>query len=174
MANEVAEKNEALNEVFVVDTPDKADWALGKLREVNKEIEQNERLAKNNIDRIHDWLDQKNEKSNANKEYFEQILSEYIFTEKQKNPSWKLDTPNGKLSTRKQQPKWNYNDKKLVEELKNTEFLKTEYKVNKKSLKKEAVVKDGKVILPDTGEIIEGVVVEPVSEKAVIKLAEEE
>lgn len=173
MANEVAEKNEVLSEEFVVDTPDKADWALGKLREISKEIEQNERLAKNNIERIRDWLDQKNEKSNESKEYFESLLHEYIFAEKEKDPKWKLDTPNGKLLTRKQQPKWNYDDKKLVEELKNTDFLKAVYKVNKADLKKKAVIKNGRVILPDTGEIVEGVVIEPSSEKAVIKLAEE-
>lgn len=173
MSNKIAELN-ALEESqgFTVDDPSKASWALGKLKELRKLTEQNKQLADEQIKRTQEWLDHENEHAKESIDYFESLLNEYIFAEKENDPKWKLSTPNGKLSTRKVPAKWNYNDDQAVEKLKGTDYVKTKYSINKAQLKKDAIVKDGKVILPETGEIVDGVVVEPAREKAVIKLSE--
>ena len=161
---------------FTVTTASEADWTLMKLGEIERLEAQNKELANNNINRIRDWLDKQNAKTNDSKNYFKQLLTDYIFEEKTKNPKFKLVTPNGKLSTRKLQPKWEYNDDDLIKSLKDndeTDFIKLKESVNKASLKKVAKVKDGKVYSPN-GVALEGVTVIPASETAVIKTLEVE
>lgn len=161
---------------FVVTTAAEADWVLMKLGEIERLEAQNKELANNNINRIQDWLDKQNAKTTNSKNYFNQLLTDYIFEEKANNPKFKLVTPNGKLSTRKSQPKWEYNDNDLIKSLKDndeTDFIKLKESVDKASLKKVAKVKDGKVYSPN-GVALEGVTVSPASETAVIKTAEVE
>lgn len=161
---------------FTVTDASSADWALMKLGEIERLEAQNKQLANNNINRIRDWLDKQNAKTEDSKNYFNQLLTDYIFEEKAKNPKFKLTTPNGKLSTRKSQPKWEYNDNTLIESLKandETDFIKLKESIDKSGLKKVAMVKDGKVYSPN-GVALEGVVVSPASETAVIKTTEVE
>ncbi|WP_337962132.1 host-nuclease inhibitor Gam family protein, partial [Latilactobacillus sakei] len=82
---------------FTVTTASEADWALMKLGEIERLEAQNKELANNNINRIQDWLDKQNTKTTDSKNYFNQLLTDYIFEEKANNPKFKLVTPNGKL-----------------------------------------------------------------------------
>lgn len=184
-APEPAEEKESVESVileefeddrFAVTDASSADWALMKLGEIERLEAQNKQLANNNINRIQDWLDKQNAKTEDSKNYFNQLLTDYIFEEKAKNPKFKLTTPNGKLSTRKSQPKWEYNDNTLIESLKandETDFIKLKESIDKAGLKKVAMVKDGKVYSPN-GVALEGVTVSPASETAVIKTTEVE
>ena len=173
---EELEQVEVEEDRFIVDSPEKADWALYKLREVNKTIDQNKKLADKNHERIDEWLEHENSKANDSKEYFENLLQEYFTNERAKNPKFKFSSPNGKLSSRKQQPKWIYEENKLVDVLKDTEFVTSVPKLEKK-LFKDAAKKglDGlsivgsKVVNTNTGEVINGVQIQEQPDKIVIK-----
>ena len=81
------EQAEVTEDRFIVDTPEKADWALYKLRETNETINQNKKLADKNHERIDEWLERENSKANESKEYFEGLLQEYFTNERTKNLS---------------------------------------------------------------------------------------
>lgn len=160
---------------FVVDSPEKADWALYKLREVNKTIKQNKKLADKNHEHIDEWLEHENSKANDSKEYFESLLQEYFTNEKAKNPNFKFSSPNGTLSSRKQQDNWIYEESKLIDSLKNTEFVTNVPKLEKGLFKKAAnkgldglSVVGNKVVNTNTGEVINGVQVQKRPDKIVI------
>ena len=61
------EQAEVTEDRFIVDTPEKADWALYKLRETNETINQNKKLADKNHERIDEWLEHENSKANESK-----------------------------------------------------------------------------------------------------------
>lgn len=172
---EELEQLEVEEDRFIVDSPEKADWALYKLREANKLIKQNEKIAEENHERVDKWLERENSKANESKEYFEGLLQEYFTNERAKNPKFKFSSPNGKLSSRKQQPKWIYEENKLVDVLKDTEFVTSVPKLEKK-LFKDAAKKglDGlsiigsKVVNTNTGEVINGVQIQEQPDKIVI------
>ena len=164
------EQAEVTEDRFIVDSPEKADWALYKLRETNETINQNKKLADKNHERIDEWLERENSKANESKEYFEGLLQEYFTNERAKNPKFKFSSPNGKLSSRKQQPKWIY------EELKDTEFVTSVPKLEKKLFKDAAKkgldglsVVGSKVVNTNTGEVINGVQIQEQPDKIVIK-----
>ena len=79
---EELEQVEVEEDRFIVDSPEKADWALYKLREANKLIKQNEKIAEENHERVDKWLERENSKANASKEYFEGLLQEYFTNER--------------------------------------------------------------------------------------------
>lgn len=169
------EQAEVTEDRFIVDTPEKADWALYKLRETNETIDQNKKLADKNHERIDEWLERENSKANESKEYFEGLLQEYFTNERAKNPKFKFSSPNGKLSSRKQQPKWVYEESKLVDVLKDTEFVTSVPKLEKGLFKKSAKkgldglsVVGNKVVNTNTGEVIDGVQIQEQPDKIVI------
>ena len=106
------------------------------------------------------------------KEYFTSILKEYAMTELDGKKAKTIKLPYGNLSFKKQQPKYDYGDetelKAIVKEI-NPELIKTEIveKLDKTSLKKNGIVKDGQFYLGDT--VIPGVTVKPQDDKFEIK-----
>ena len=169
------EQSEVTEDRFIVDTPEKADWALYKLRETNETINQNKQLADKNHERSDECVERENSKANESKEYFEGLLQEYFTNERVKNPKFKFSSPNGKLSSRKQQPKWVYEESKLVDVLKDTEFVTSVPKLEKGLFKKSAKkgldglsVVGNKVVNTNTGEVIDGVQIQEQPDKIVI------
>lgn len=173
------EQVEVEEDRFIVDSPEKADWALYKLREVNNTIKQNKKLADENHERVDKWLEHENAKANNSKEYFESLLQEYFANEKAKNPNFKFSSPNGTLSSRKQQDNWIYEENKLIDALKDTEFVTSVPKLEKGLFKKSAKkgldglsVVGNKVVNTNTGEVIDGVQIQEQPDKIVISTEE--
>lgn len=159
---------------FEIETPDQASWAMRKLREIQGLRDQNERLAHDEIEHVNDWLDKENKKTDQSKDYFENLLTEYAFKMKANDPKWKLETPNGRLSIQKTRPKYIYDEEKLTDQLKGTDFIKEKYQVDKTKLKQAVeFTPTGKAVIAETGQMIEGISTEPAGEKARIKLTEE-
>lgn len=106
------------------------------------------------------------------KEYFTSILKEYAMTELDGKKAKTIKLPYGNLSFKKQQPKYDYGDenelKAIVKEI-SPELIKVETveKLDKTSLKKNGIVKDGQFYLGDT--IIPGITVKPQDDKFEIK-----
>lgn len=172
---EELEQVEVEEDRFIVDSPEKADWALYKLREANKLIKQNEKIAEENHERVDKWLECENSKANESKEYFEDLLQEYFTNERAKNSKFKFSSPNGTLSSRKQQDNWIYEENKLVDVLKDTEFVTSVPKLEKGLFKKSAKkgldglsVVGNKVVNTNTGEVIDGVQIQEQPDKIVI------
>lgn len=127
-------------ERFKIENLDSANWALRKLKALEDKKNEIEMLAKIELDRINNWKKEELEGMKDNKGFFKFLLEEYYREQRELDPKFKLSTPYGKVTSRKQQPKWNYEDDKIIESLKSkgiSELITTEMieKVPKKEFK---------------------------------------
>ena len=163
---------EEQQEQFVIDSDQKADWALQKIKENKEKIKEKEKLAEERINQIKDWLEKETGKIEKDIENLKYMLYEYGQKLKEQDPDLKTHSlPFGKLKYRKQRPKWQYKDDLLeYAESNMPDVIKTKKRVDKRKLKKKCEVVDGKVVNAETGEIVEGVEVQERGEKFDIKL----
>ena len=145
-----------IKEAFVVDDLTKATWAMRKLRGVVAGIEANAAIAKAEIERINQWLEEANKSLLNDRAYFEGHLTMYLRKEREANPDTKsISTPYGKITSRVTQPKW-----ETMEELTdwlmnhNDSLIRVKYEVDKTELKKTYEVAGNQVIDPKTGEVV--------------------
>lgn len=162
VVNELKELQEE-NQGFTVTDLGSASWCFRKLHALNEQLKEYEALRLAEITRINDWFDSEKGKLENQKMFFTGLLNEYALEQRKANPKFKASTPYGKISFRKQQPKWNYEDETVLKALKRSNMLnciKTTEEVKKAELKKVCSVVNGKAVIADTGEIIEGITVE--------------
>ena len=172
-AKETTEVAEMPGERFVIQDLDSANWAFRKLAAIEKKRKEIKTLADNEIERIRNWQKQEEEGLNNSKEFFEGLLTEYFVRQKEVDPKFKISTPYGKVSSRKQQPKWNYEDEKVLNWLKenDTELIRIKEEVNKAELKKKYKIV-GNTVVTEDGEIIEGITIEERPDSINIKVVE--
>lgn len=171
------EQEQTESEAFKVDTDEKANWALRKIKQFEEQKQANNKLAVEETEKIEAWNKAENEKAQQSIDYFQGLLARYAMEKRQNDPKFKSQKlPNGSIRFRKQQPKWNYNDDDaVVESLKKAEMgdlIKVKETPKKADIKKMFEVSDGKVINPETGEVIPGIEVEEREEKFEVKVDE--
>ena len=154
-------------------TDDKgANWALRKLKELKAKREEKEEQAKEYIRDIEVWLEEECNSIDSDINYFEGLLTEYATEIKEQDPKLKTHKlPFGKLQFRKQRPKWVYDDYLLVKSVEGVgldDLIKVTKSVSKSNLKKMVEVVGNRVVNKETGEIIEGVIIEERGEKFTI------
>src|SRR5690625_961543 len=146
---------------FIIDSDDKADWALRKIKEAENEIEKVEYFAESQVRQIENWKAKETDKHHESIDYFQSLLAEYLHNKRKEDPKLKSITlPTGNVGFRKRQPKWVYNDEVLLESLESenmNDLIRVKKELNKKAIKKEFKVVDGNVINPETGQVIEGI-----------------
>lgn len=143
---------------FIIEDLDSANWAFRKLRAIEEKEQEVKELAKREIYRINEWKETELKATEDSKGFFESLLMEYYIKQKESNDKFKLSTPYGKVTSRKQQPKFTRNEEELLKWTKENKpnFVKIKESANWTELKKNIVVKDNLVITED-GEIVEGV-----------------
>lgn len=142
-------------ERFKITSLESANWALRKLAAISLKENEIRELMDKEIKRIEEWAKHELNKLNDSTNFFEGLLTEYYIKEKEIDPKFKVSTPYGKITARKQQDKWIYNDEIVLESLKKRKldkFIRIKEEVNKSDLKKEveilenACVQDGQVL----------------------------
>lgn len=130
---------------FEITDLDLANWALRKMAALNVKLDEVKGLADRERDRIGQWEAQETNQLNNSFNYFKGLLINFYKNKKSEDPKFKLSTPYGyvRQSTNK---KYDYNEDKLIEELNGTEYVKTEYTVDKAKLKKDIL------LVPDEAE----------------------
>lgn len=153
------------NSGFRVTDLQSANWAFRKMSALQAEIDEKKKLAALEIDRIKQWLEEETKASESSISYFNSLVEGYYREQRENDPKYRLKTPYGTVSSRKQQPEYKYTDVCIsslknvgMEELVNTKVTET---VDKKAVKdkiKEGtlIVKDEMLITSD-GEVVEGV-----------------
>lgn len=172
LLREEIEEVEQENKGFKVTDIESANWCFRKLRALEAEEADYELLAQKEIDRISTWLNSKTESIENQKAFFEGLLTDYATDQRKSDPKFKISTPYGKVTFKKAQPKWNYDDAKVVECLKTAgyaEYIRTKEEINKPDLKKAATVINGIAVITETGEPIEGITIEEQPESINIK-----
>lgn len=142
-------------EGFKITNIDEANWAFRKIRALKEEVKETNLLADKEIERINSWREKETKASIDNIEYFEGLLTEYYMKLRNENPKAKLNTPYGKVTSRKSK-KYNWiNEEELLKYLKenNTELIRVKEEINKIEFKK--VYKNG--VNEETGEVLPGI-----------------
>lgn len=172
-AKETTEVAEMSGERFTIQDLDSANWAFRKLAAIERKRKEIQELADREIERIKDWQNQEEESLNNSKEFFEGLLTEYFVRQRELDPKFKLSTPYGRVSSRKQQPKWIYDNDKVVEWLKENdkELIRVKYEPDKREIKKKYEVV-GNTVVTEDGEIVEGITIENRPDSINIKVVE--
>jgi phage host-nuclease inhibitor protein Gam len=148
---------------FTIDDDSKANWALRKIAQHKKKIEENNLLAEEEIYKIEAWNKQMNDEAQQSIDYFQSLLAEYAGEKRKSDPKFKtLKLPSGRIRFKKQQPQYVYDDDAVLESLKEsgyTDFVKVKESVDKAGIKKQFKAVNGGLVDPDTGEFIDGVTV---------------
>lgn len=138
-----------------------ADWALRKIKEHENEIKRINEFAEQEISKIESWANKEVDRHEKDIDFFQSKLAEYAMELREKDDKFKsLKLPNGRVRFRKRQPQWKYDDKTLIQSLKQagmTDYIKVTEKPARNDIKKVLEVIDGKAINPETGEVVEGI-----------------
>ena len=149
-----------VKEKFKVTDLQGATWALRKLRAVNEKMNEINTIAVEEISRINEWAEKEVKSLNADKEYFEGLLSAFYIEERAKDKKFKLSTPYGKVTSRKTE-KYIYEDEEAIKDYCNMneiDAIRVKEELDKAAFKK--LCKAG--INLATGEIVPGIRVETV------------
>lgn len=153
---EISEMEE--REGFEINNIHSANWALRKMQAIKTKEREIKDLMDEEILRIKDWANCELMKLDDSNKFFEGLLMQYYLEQKKLDPKFKISTPYGKVSSRKQQPKWIYDNEKAIDSLKENnikEFIRIKEDLDKASLKKEVeVLRD---VFIENGEVNENI-----------------
>lgn len=171
--DEIIEDGTQEKERFKIENLEAANWAFRKLAAIERKRGEIKELADKETERIKEWQEQEEKGLNNSKEFFEGLLTEYFIRQREVDPKFKISTPYGKVSSRKQQPKWNYDNDKVLNWLKenDTELIRIKEEINKVELKKKYQIVGNEVVTED-GEIVEGITIENRPDSINIKVAD--
>lgn len=160
-------ETEEIKESFSVDSLEKASWAFKKIAALNSRIKEKEELAALEKARIDDWLTSDTKSDKESILYFESLLTSYYVQLKEVDPKAKLSTPYGKVTSRKLQPKWEFDEERAIEYFRNNkldELINVKESIDKTKAKKVFnIVQNNEQIkvVDENGEFIEFVKVTP-------------
>lgn len=148
---------------FKINSLESLNWALRKLAALDNKLLDARELAAKEKARIQQWLDKETQSIEESRQFFQMLIEEYAREQRAADPKWKASTPYGKVSFRKQQQKWEYDEKKALESVQSAgldKFVRVKHELDKVMLKGAVkVLEDGRVVDPESGAIIEGVLV---------------
>lgn len=163
MAN-LLQESELQNEVkstFEVTDLYSANWVFKKLEAISAKEKEIKDLAQSEVDRIKEWESKELESLQGNKEHLEYLVTEYYREEKEKDSKFKLNTPYGKVKSRKGSKVFEVkNEQDVIDQLEQrgfTDFVKTTKKLNQADMKKVFNVSDDGTVIDDNGEVLEGI-----------------
>jgi adenine-specific DNA methylase len=148
-------------EGFKVDTPSKADWALGKIRDAKEQQDRNILLANEKKEQIIAWLNEANDKLQNTVDHFQSHLAVYAQLKREEDPKYKSEKlPSGRIRFKKQQPAYKYDEEKTLQWLKEngyTDLINVKEAPKKTDIKKRFLPHNGKLVDAELGMEVEGV-----------------
>lgn len=169
--DEVTEATEAETPFKITDLSG-ADWAFEKLAAIKTRMKEKEALAEEKRYKIDAWLESETAKDKQSAEYFESILVEYYRELRERDPKAKLSTPAGKVTSRKLQPKWDFDEEKALAYFKKSypEIVAIKESFNKTEAKKLLKPIGGNQVVDENGEMLDFVMVTPQGESYSVKV----
>lgn len=143
---------------FQVTDISSATWAMRKLKASVEQDEELKKAAQAQIQDIQDWLDNKLKANEDSRSYLKGLVTDYLFKEREQDPKFRVETPYGTVSTRKNPAGVLWSDAKVLGSLKDqglTDLIITEEKPDKKAIKKAFSFQNGKYVNED-GQVLEG------------------
>lgn len=148
---------------FVIDSPSKANWAVAIIKEARRRRDDFKSAAQDKIQWIQKGMEESDKRCENETAYLLSALGQYIETV----PAKKTKTqkvfilPDGKLKKKFPSTVFKADEEKLLKYLEGEEeYIKVTKKPEWGEFKKLLQLVDGKVVRTDTGEIVEGVLLE--------------
>lgn len=167
---------EEVKQRFSIKDLDSLNWTFRKLAALEMKRREFEALAKKEYERIKAWEEKMLKGIDEHKEFLTMHIEEYARKQRAADPKWKVSTPYGKVTFRKQQPKWNYDEQKALESIESIgldKFIRTKKELDKAALKASVVVReDGRVVDTETGLFIDGITVTEQPEALKVEVVE--
>jgi len=144
-----------------LENPAQADYQLQKIRKINAEIETVQEFAKSQIEAIENWKEGRLKTLQGRWDWLAKPLEIYIrgLHRKTQGRQKSLDLPTGKLKLRADQDRFEYDEQKIFDWIKEQErqeeFILLKPTLNKRELKQHA---------KETGEEIPGLIITPAGE----------
>ena len=165
--NDSSNPEETLSEPFKIKDICAANWAFRKLAALKAKNIEVYMLADEERKRISNWEASQTAINDSTIAFFESLLLDYFHRERNEDERFKLDTPYGKISTRKTD-KWHYDDEKLVASLKAAgyeDYVRVTETPDKAAIKKAKDlfgISDIGTLISGDGDVIDGVRVEKI------------
>lgn len=148
---------------FVIDTPQKANWAVRKIKEARQRRDLFNSAAQNEIEELQNKIEESGRRCDSETGFLMSALAVYLETvpAKESKTQKTFILPEGKLKKKFASRVFKADEEKLAEFLANDEeYIKVVKKPIWGEFKKLLKEVNGNVIRTDTGEIVEGVIVE--------------
>jgi hypothetical protein len=157
---------------FVVDSDEKAAWALRKYHAALDRVTQAEELAAAEMSRIDAWVEDRRRVYGRDMEFFGGLLSRYALEQREQFDRKKIDLPDGVVQTRSTSDRFKVIDKDAFIEWAQKhapEVLRISYSADMSSLA-DRFIMAGDGAVDEDGVIVPGVKVEPGNVSATIKV----
>lgn len=147
---------------FAINNDDEALWAVKRLAIAQRRVNEVNRQASIEIDRINRWVAQNTERQKQQVEYFETSLTNYLVRvrEDQLDGRKTLDFPDGTVSSRVTADKVAVVDLetfiKWAQDNGHEEWLRVKREADVSTIKKVVDFAGGVVVDPLTGQVVEG------------------
>ena len=158
---------EETKQPFIIDTQEKAAWAMRKLRQHRQKQAENTNTANSLIDALRQdiegvqaWQKEQNEAIEKDASYFLVGLEAWHRKQYEEDSDIKtIKLPFGQLKIRAQQPEYIRDETKLLAwaKVSRPDDVKTKETADWATIKKSVVVKDGMAVDTTTGEVVDGV-----------------
>lgn len=171
----VEEQMEAQDEGFRIDSDDKAEWAVRKIRQAQLAIEKRRQFVQREIERLQAYLQAETERHERSIRFFEAHLRAYFERLRAEGALGNRKTyrlPHGALQVRASGPKFERNDEQLLPWAKAVGLVRIKEQPDWPAIKGRLHVTDSLAVVDrETGEVVPGViVVEPAGETFSVKV----
>ena len=148
-----------------------ADFYLRQINKLKKQKEEINEFVDQEIERqlrlYQEYREDRMRPLDSQIAFYENALKTFAMNEYAETNKKTIKLPNGTLAIKKQQPKYVYNDEQVLEFLQENnykDYIRTKAEVNKKDLKKNAIVNNNNELVID-GKVVPGVTVIPQEDK---------
>lgn len=143
-------------ESWVIKSKEEADWALQKIADARKEIQENTDYVQAQIEKLQTWLNKVNQTHESTVMFFENKLAPYVEEQIKGSKKKSISLPNGRAGFRKKSITTKDNNV-LMEYVKNnySEYIKQVEQLDLAGFKKTCKIDSGHLITAD-GEVVPG------------------
>ena len=147
---------------FAINNDDEALWAMRRLAVAQRRIDEVNRLAHIEIERITRWVADNTSSAHNEIEYFDKVLTNYLIRvrENEQDGRKKLDFPDGTVTSRITPDKVAVDDAEAflawAEANGHSEWVRVKREADVATIKKVVDYSDGAVIDPLTGQVVAG------------------
>ncbi|MEB3103051.1 host-nuclease inhibitor Gam family protein [Ferviditalea candida] len=164
LAEEFDEINEATESKFQITDLSSLNWALRKMAALQTKKNEVNQLADEEVERIEAYRKRELDTLQRSEEFFKHLIGEYAMKRREEEPGYKGDkTPYGRVGFRKSQPKWHYEDDKLIQFLEandRADLIRIKKEPIKTEIKKIFQVTNDGDVYDENGQHVEGITVE--------------